>query len=269
MLDSPSLAHAHSTPRVPRTEKRDKNGGPTGSAAPTFAQYPSPYEALKREMRGGAESKAGPATPAKTQGLPDMSMTPDSSPFAPSTAKKAGVARSQDPLLHRMLDKTYRVAATPLKSWKTNFEPSHTPGTANRTRAAAWADDSSPPMSPAPQLRSELFSPMKGQRTPGVSVRSPAKGEATRTLGGWDSDSEDGDELDFSPPKTMQFHIPQSRLLPTPGMHAFLWRDTSRGLANKTAAQEASKRIVEDLLLTAGGDMTEDFEGLEVDSPSL
>ena len=36
----------------------------------------------------------------------------------------------------------------------------------------------------------------------------------------WDSDSDDDDEglpEGMSPPKTMQFHIPQSKLLKTPG----------------------------------------------------
>ena len=67
----------------------------------------------------------------------------------------------------------------------------------------------------------------------------------------WDSDSDDDGEGDMgvgmSPPKTMQFHVPQPRLLRTP-------------------AREASKRIVEDLLLTAGGNVTDD---LEEDSPSV
>ena len=35
--------------------------------------------------------------------------------------------------------------------------------------------------------------------------------------GMWESDSDEDDALDFSPPKTMQFHVPQSRLLQTPG----------------------------------------------------
>ena len=39
---------------------------------------------------------------------------------------------------------------------------------------------------------------------------------------GWDSESEEGEGEDggmmgFSPPKTMQFHIPQGRLMRTPG----------------------------------------------------
>jgi DASH complex subunit ASK1 len=32
-----------------------------------------------------------------------------------------------------------------------------------------------------------------------------------------DSDEEEEGELGFSPPKTIQFHIPQSKLLQTPG----------------------------------------------------
>jgi len=38
-------------------------------------------------------------------------------------------------------------------------------------------------------------------------------------------------------------------------------------LADATIAREASKRIVEDLLLTAGGDVTDELE--EEDSPSV
>ena len=89
---------------------------------------------------------------------------------------------------------------------------------------------------------------------------TPARGsKASAAEGGlrgkqqqiWDSDSDDDDEGDMgvgmSPPKTMQFHVPQPRLLRTP-------------------AREASKRIVEDLLLTAGGNVTDD---LEEDSPSV
>jgi DASH complex subunit ASK1 len=70
-----------------------------------------------------------------------------------------------------------------------------------------------------------------------------------------DSD-EDDDDLgpDFSPPKTMQFHVPQSRLVQTP-------------------ARQASKKIVEDLLLTAGADATDDIEDddyeFEIPSPSV
>ena len=68
-----------------------------------------------------------------------------------------------------------------------------------------------------------------------MSVLTPAKKSAQRgkeknkeeiensyasKAGIWDSDSDDDDEglpEGMSPPKTMQFHIPQSKLLKTPG----------------------------------------------------
>ncbi|KAF2713289.1 hypothetical protein K504DRAFT_487733 [Pleomassaria siparia CBS 279.74] len=234
ILDSPSLAHSHSTPRAPHTEEDE----------PQFTEYDSPYETLKRSMQSTSRTPVRGEfnTPAKTQVLPDMENDPESSPFAlPTTAKKV----NKDPLLHRVLDKTYRVAATPLSSRKYKPTGGFTPATAHRGIAAMskWTEDSSPPSSPAPQLRADIFSsPMKAPRTPGVSVQTPGRHtqafDVTNTKGIFDSDSEEDDEMGFSPPKTMQFHIPQSRLLQTP-------------------AREASRRIVEDLLMTAGGDITE------------
>jgi DASH complex subunit ASK1 len=91
---------------------------------------------------------------------------------------------------------------------------------------------SSPPVA-APQLRSEIFSsPVRQQynranapRTPSVSIHTPAKAEAKAKKDeiSWESDSDqDADdvykELGMSPPKTIQFAIPPSRLLQTPGM---------------------------------------------------
>nr|POE94590.1 hypothetical protein CFP56_16827 [Quercus suber] len=154
-----------------------------------------------------------------------------------------------------------------------------TPETATRN-PQPW--DDSPPSSPviaAPQLRSDLFSPMgRAPRTPGVSVMTPAARRAAPSTstgrqlfspqdkvyasatsrasqyftGSDDEDADDG--FDMSPPKTMQFHVPQSRLMQTP-------------------AREASRRIVEDLLLTAGAEGTEEIEaegvGLQNASPSV
>jgi DASH complex subunit ASK1 len=221
-LDSPTLAHAHSTPRAPNSEGKQ----------PMFADFSSPYEELRRELNGTRTPKLEPTTPGKTQTLPDMTTMMESSPFNPPTTSKTGPT-TQDPLLHRVLDKTYRVQATPLISPR-KYKPTgaFTPATARRgaptpggatTSLPRWADDSSPPSSPAPQLRADIFSPMKTPRTPGISVQTPGKGKqpfsVTKTGGAiFDSDSdEDGDELGFSPPKTIQFHIPQSKLLQTPG----------------------------------------------------
>jgi DASH complex subunit ASK1 len=201
-----------STPRPPHRKG-------TTSGEPKFAGYPSPYEALKRELKGGDTAVEGdseeapPTTPGPGQRLPDMSMTPTTSPAA-ATSHLPSTAQRKGQLLHRVLDKNYRL------SWRENESPM-----------------SSPPVA-APQLRSEIFSsPIRQQynranapRTPGVSVQTPAKGGAKDTdkrAGkkdeiSWESDSDqDADdvykELGMSPPKTIQFAIPPSRLLQTPG----------------------------------------------------
>ena len=203
-----------------------------------------------------AAAAGDPITPGKPQprpALPDMSMTPQSSPFnpaglPPSTQRRA----NNDPLLHRLLDKTYRIAATPHTARRRQQQQQQqqrrrpvgaTPQTANRAArwtAAAAAVDSSPVSSPlaAPQLRPEIFSsPVKAPRTPGVSVVTPGAfgrrgGTATgrEASGGmftggrsagtrvWDdSDEEEEEGTEASPPKTMTFVVPQSRLLQTPG----------------------------------------------------
>ncbi|EGP83874.1 uncharacterized protein MYCGRDRAFT_101448 [Zymoseptoria tritici IPO323] len=214
-----------------------------------------------------------------------------STPKLTPTGRRGSAGRStrtfntrhnNDPLMHRVLDKNYRVQATPLTQRK-QPEPNRkkaTPATA--TKNAPWDDSpqSSPEIS-APQLRSDFFSPAKtAPRTPGLSVLASARkpaggGKAPTTSTGRQlfspqdktyastrdrtytfDDSDDEDDLpEMSPPKTMQFHVPQSRLMQTP-------------------AREASKRIVEDLLMTAGADNTDDIEGedfeLELEaSPSV
>ena len=169
-----------------------------------------------------------------------------------SVAQNDGRKTNNDVLLHRVLDKNYRIAATPHTSRKlaqhTKTAVVATPGMTTRTGTSRFQDSSpaSSPDVPAPQLRADLFSPNK-IRTPGVSIRTPgirrrtqkdtdmkvgaaAPGERTRDDFGTatarsmgnrallDSDSEDDtNDLGFSPPKTMQFHIPQSKILQTPG----------------------------------------------------
>ncbi len=106
-------------------------------------------------------------------------------------------------------------------------------------------DDDDDDVAP-PQLRAELFSSPEraAPRTPGVGVRAGAtpgarsgytglRGDGrTGRSGMWDSDSDD--ELEggdaFSPPKTLQFHVPQSRLLQTPGEFGFLFGRDVMGL---------------------------------------
>ena len=86
-------------------------------------------------------------------------------------------------------------------------------------------------MAPPPELRAQIFdTPARAKRIPGVSVLTPARGKVDKGPGGdaerdigWESDNDDEDSmpLGMSPPKTMQFYIPQSRLLKTPGRFCF------------------------------------------------
>jgi len=231
-FDSPSLGH--STPRAPPSTKKGKakHGGGTEEEL-QYAGLSSPYEVLKQELEateGSKTPKFEPVTPGKSQALPDMTGQFESSPFVqPTTSKKPYF--NQDPLLHRVLDKTFRVQATPIISPR-KYKPTgaFTPRTGQRaaptprgatTKLPDWAVDSSPPSSPAPQLRADIFSPAKTPRTPGVSVQTPAKGRTPmsmhRTGTVFDDSDEEEEDMGFSPPKTIQFHIPQSKLLQTPG----------------------------------------------------
>ena len=250
-----SPSSIHSTPRATKQK-------PPIATAP----YSSPYEILKRETLAASPSETTlPSTPRAAD-----SPAPQSSPFAPPSTTRHAARRTpaNDVLLHRVLDKNWRIQATPHTTTrlpqrsKSFTDATPKPSTAKRGRGRAKEDydlDSSPAV-PAPQLHSEIFdTPARKSRVPGISVLTPARGrEAGVAESGrkgkqqqiWDSDSDDNEGdmgVGMSPPKTMQFHVPQPRLLRTP-------------------AREASKRIVEDLLLTAGGNVTDD---LEVDSPSV
>ncbi|KAH0848909.1 hypothetical protein AYO21_10645 [Fonsecaea monophora] len=276
MTISPSRS---STPRPNITQKFQKQSNAT------FADYPSPYEALRQEVHSTVvdnTSLTQPTMPETPGGRPVFATdkiaveTPQSSPFLPprptSIPRPSTARKRTDPLLHRILDRNYRVQATPLTSEHYANWPSTTRGTPSTTRHARSATLgnstlSSSPEAPPPELHPEIFSsPERRRPIPGVSVLTPSRARSksqplkapARTPGVWDSDDDDLDDdilFDQSPPKTMQFHVPQNRLLRTP-------------------AKEASKRIVEDILTNAGIDYGEeelDFtqdietEGFEMD----
>ncbi|KAH6856751.1 chromatin modification-related protein EAF7-domain-containing protein [Chaetomium sp. MPI-CAGE-AT-0009] len=292
-----------STPRPPATK--------TLSARPQFAAS-SPYERVKREydnQRGGGGAGGGSTTPAEpapgeeedqdtellfqqhTARLPDKFMYPGGHEEEDDDFDLHGGRHNnnnKDPLLHRMLDKNYRIAATPLKGgattgvspikWKVDKLATTPAGKGKDTHQKSrpiWEDSptSSPEMA-VPQLRSAAFmSPARaaykakgkgkepapapaatGPRTPGVSLQTPATGrkyrdgftpawKATSSKYDdeitWDSDSDGFGGM--SPPKTIQFAMPPSKLLQTP-------------------AREASKRIVDNILLTAGEDLEDPSE---------
>jgi DASH complex subunit ASK1 len=253
MLDDAEMSG--STPRPPATK----------SMKPQIADFSLPYEKLRHDLKKGSgvdddtirtdvlpdddETMELPAQTATTR-LPDMTMTPRSSsilqePTLQLQQQRSGGRKAKDPLLHRVLDKNYRIQATPHK----NVSPQKGGRIAEKdtTRQALWADSpmSSPEMA-VPKLRSDLYmSPTKGRgrqgggapRTPGVSVQTPTtakkrdvfadetdkgKGKAKRDPDEitWESDEDDetgGVFGGMSPPKTIQFAMPQSRLMQTPG----------------------------------------------------
>lgn len=276
---------SHSTPRAATNERPDADTTITSAVS-----YTSPYETLKQEIHEtdppfDVDDSNLPSTPGRSPRLHDYAGNSgetlmSSSPFVPpasheqpSGARRNPHQKTSDPIMHRVLDKTYRVQATPLgKGYGTATSRSKFTVTP-KASTSKYAFDDSPISSPepeAPQLHAEIFSsPLKattpgtGRKRrpsghlritpkPGMSVLTPAKNGGGKRSG-WDSDEDFDDEEDEnfgpSPPKTMQFHIPQSRLMKTP-------------------AKEASKRIVEDLLFTAGvNDTTDDI--IDEQSPSV
>ncbi|KAL4880857.1 DASH complex subunit Ask1-domain-containing protein [Aspergillus karnatakaensis] len=272
-IDLSSLSiSSHSTPRATLQE------GVNNTTVTSSIAHPSPYgHAEDDDDLQYQDDSYLPSTPGKQtarhQTYDDDDDLLSSSPFIPpvSHEKPRSTAKKEDPVMHHILDKTYRVQATPLGKGY-DATRSRFAVTPKASSAAKYAFDDSPISSPepeAPQLNSELFSPIKPKTPlagckqrpsasrshvtpkPGTSILTPAKGGFSKRSE-WDSDDEqfggdDEDDLDLSPPKTMQFHIPQSRLMKTP-------------------AKEASRRIVEQLLFTAGAnDTTEDLG----DSPSV
>lgn len=246
LLDDAELTG--STPRPPASK----------TIKAQMASLESPYETMKREMK----SEEGETTvleddddtsvlfAQRTARLPDMSMTPRAGLGGQASNRDQSTQRVKDPLLHRILDKNYRIQATPHKP-ALRISPLKGKGKETTPAAPSWQQDSpmSSPEMAVPKLRSEAFmSPIKpnarqrlaaqgqGPRTPGVSVQTPATARKTRNAfededtqdGGqryeidWDiGEPVDEDDLDLyagmSPPKTIQFALPPSKLLQTPG----------------------------------------------------
>lgn len=136
-----------------------------------------------------------------------------------------------DPLLHRVLDKNYRIQATPLKTLRNNKR------SCNKAPIYDTESPMSSPLEAVPQLHTDIFcSPsrplfkMNRISTPFDGDFTPAKGTLKNVSSSlslkeeitWESDGsvdpEDVyNELGMSPPKTIQFNLPQTKLLQTPG----------------------------------------------------
>lgn len=195
-----------STPRPPATK----------SVHAQFADFGSPYQALRRELKNEAvfkddllddEDEYGEGTAqlppyhhGSTTRLPDMSMTPRSSSLLldEPTPQPRSNQKSKDLLLHRVLDKNYRLQATPLKTvtLPARAARGRSPQRKeeeldeDRTRRALWAESpmSSPEMA-VPKLRSDLYmSPLKTRagggapRTPGAACRHPRRSRSGISL---------------------------------------------------------------------------------------
>lgn len=245
--DDQSILTSTPSPSTPR-------GPTTGRPSVSIATYSSPYEALRREVQGVRDEDPSTSTMPSTPRAHGQSPTPQSSPFHPPSTSRHTSHRTpaNDVLLHRVLDKNWRVQATPhsqaqrlphrgvAKAAETPLLSTQKNKRRAYPREAAQQNLDSSPAIPTPQLHTEIFdSPVRRPRVPGVSLFTPARGQGPKPqntllgkddeptgrsvgVGGiWDSDSDSDDEAGLegmSPPKTMQFHIPQSRLLRTPGM---------------------------------------------------
>ncbi|KAF8544919.1 DASH complex subunit Ask1-domain-containing protein [Trichophaea hybrida] len=258
MLESLNLTGGaiQSTPKLQRNANTNANS--------EWADIESPFEALAKELTGKNYGESSdrqapqntrynppsldsstlppPSTPRSIRIPQHLHETPESSPFRGPPARTPGV--KEDQILHRVLDKTWRLQATPLgKPAPSRYRTVATPKQPIFSRNNH--NDSSPFSSPVePQLQTQIFTP-KALRTPGAEKFATATGGGASRYLYDDSDSDDDFLLPpgFSPPKTMQFSLPPSKLLATP-------------------AREASRRIVHDILQTAGasvdGSMTTD-----------
>lgn len=214
LLDSPSVsvaAAAHGTPKArakgkqPAQSARSGGGGGGRSTKPappiddettsSFADYPSPYETLKQDISATQTTRPrqaqaqAPTTPGSNSATPPTHTHTHTrthpSPFIPTTQQQPQQQQpprrpNPDPLLHRILDKTYRIGATPHTARRSPSKPKTSePGAAGptqqqqfqqqqqqrqettqtQTRTSALDLTSSPfsPAMQAPQLRAEIF----------------------------------------------------------------------------------------------------------------
>jgi hypothetical protein len=171
----------------------------------------SRQNALDRYSADNANSNSVPEidSPLSFRSANSNPATPSSIPRLPqSTVKRRSPTKREDPLLHRVLDNNWRLQATPLRKRNIYEE-----------RDAL----SSPP---PPELTSQIFSP-----SPMAKMLKTPLGRRDTTFDDSDDDSEV--ELGMSPPVTMQFSMPASKLIKTP-------------------ARTAAMNIVEEVLRTAG-----------------
>jgi hypothetical protein len=171
---------------------------------PTVLDRYSAADSTESELGNSPSSLFLPASPSSTPRANIPFIIP------PSTIKNQTVSPSkrQGPLLHRVLDSNWRLQATPL------------------SKGNIYADVDALSSPPAPEITTQIFSPSPMAKL----LKTPL---AQRNTAFEDSDSDFEDQVGMSPPVTMQFSMPASKLMKTP-------------------ARTAAMNIVEELLRTAG-----------------
>ncbi|KAL7268727.1 DASH complex subunit ask1 [Rhizina undulata] len=273
LLESLNLtgAASHSTPKAKRGQRT-----PTKRAPAPWANIESPFETLKKELSNNnfsdemvppttrqlsitEDSLHPPSTPRsirRPRRRPPPTAnpeTPESSAFyePPTTSRRPG----EDQLLHRVLDKNWRLQATPMVKRAQSRYKTTGPTTTPRGKMLFRRDsddnaDDDDPFGDAdspqrPHATAGFSSPPRGPKTPVAKNRGVASRDDDH-----DEDSDDDSLLlppGYSPPVTIQFSLPPSKLLATP-------------------AREASRRIVRTILQTAGA---VDESAATDDSPSF
>jgi hypothetical protein len=171
----------------------------------------SRQNALDRYSTDNGNSHSVPEidSPASFRSANSTPSTPSSIPRLPqSTVKRRSPTKREDPLLHRVLDNNWRLQATPL------------------TKRNLYAERDALSSPPPPELTSQIFSP-----SPMAKMLKTPLDRRDTTFD--DSDDDSDGELGMSPPVTMQFSMPASKLIKTP-------------------ARTAAMNIVEEMLRTAG-----------------
>lgn len=136
-----------------------------------------------------------------------------------ATPKTAPRSRKNNPLLHRVLDSNWKIQATPHST---------------RSRYTRDANQSTSPNSSPPEPGTGLRSSLRNAQ------KTPSRG------GGTYYDSDDESSIgQMSPPVTMAFSLPPSKLLRTP-------------------AKEAARYVVDEILRTAGA---KDLSSVPSESP--
>jgi DASH complex subunit ASK1 len=285
---------AHNTVLLDRTPSRSTSTSTATASTASRTDTEDEDEEEEETIHGLPQrTTGGPSSSREAQAHVSPPSTPQSSPFRSTLASASGLddmyqgqSKPQDRLLHHVLDKTYRLQATPRKPYTPSALPSarKTPATGYRTNRFG-ADDgtaslsrvpdepwSSSPVGPAPELDNEIFSSPAKRKTPtrqqyqprtpntvssvrrvqnlqtpqrqqtrgfatpaGKTAQAPAATpeqqqgygtveqdeEITWSADLDSSDVEDGGE-GMSPPKTIQFYIPdEQRVVRTPGKYFF------------------------------------------------